>query len=587
MPNTDLKTQIAQVILDHHAPGALWQTRTDFFASEDFQKHVLPLLQDVENCLMVRWRTFTLPEIRPLPLVDFGAPTTIPPSSQHGSSSVTQSASMRSGGSSAPITGGVASKSIVHPVTAAMPCAILETAKPSASPVAVIEVAHPERTLSEVPPAVVASPTTDPISVPAVAPALPPIAPQIKVMPAQPTIKAEFQFPNASVGQAYSVAISPVKPVHGLVVKQVQIPEIGLRHIQDANLVSGTPTRDGEFKVEILYSCEGVGLDVAKARLIVNPDPKSLWKNLPSDLKDPYWKPDEDSQYIDSMVDLTLVAGSKRGRSHAQKGTFRDDDFFIYSQVDTGWQIAVVSDGAGSAKFSRRGSAIICKEGGEHLEHALAGEAGEKLTAAVEAWHSAQPGSDDDTPLRVLKTQLYVTLGYAAHHSMTRINEECQRRADLGGTVKDYSSTALFGIVKRFPFGVFCASFSVGDGAIAMIRGDGTPELLCTPDGGEFSGQTRFLSKDTVTQEELLKRLHFSLASDFRGLYLMTDGVSDPYFQTDVGLTMPERWAKLITDIEEVASLSQHDEGSAGRLVTWLDFWSKGEHDDRTLVAIF
>lgn len=567
MQKTDLRT-IALAILKPKVPGASRQRLTDFFKSAEFQKNVLPLLQDIENHLMDQWRGFTTPDMAPMAMQDFGT-------SAFNSTAVSHSASMRGSDSKAIVTGGNEAENRVSPPTQAqaMSSTLIGIAMPTQKPEAIVEVARPNRHRAIIE---TAKPTPTPAPAAASASALTP-----------PSMVVEFQFPNASVGQPYLAELNPTQVLPSFVVEQVQMVDIGLRHDRDGNRICGTPTRDGEFAIEIAYSCGGAGLEVAKTRLIVNPDPKSLWKNLPSDENDPYWKPDEDAQLIAGSEGFVLVGGSKRGRSHAQKGTFRDDDFFIYSQVDAGWQIAVVSDGAGGSKFSRRGSAIICKEGGEHLEHALAGEAGEKLTAAVEAWHAAQPGSDDDTPLRVLKTQLYVTLGYAAHHSMIRINEECQRRADLGGTVKDYSSTALFGVVKRFPFGVFCASFSVGDGAIAVIHDDGTPELLCTPDGGEYSGQTRFLSKDTVTQEELLKRLHFNLAPDFRGLYLMTDGVSDPYFQTDVGLTMPERWAKLIVDIEEAASLSRRDEGSARRLVTWLDFWSKGEHDDRTLVAIF
>jgi hypothetical protein len=222
------------------------------------------------------------------------------------------------------------------------------------------------------------------------------------------------------------------------------------------------------------------------------------------------------------------------------------------------------------------------------LEQTLGGEAGVKLSSAIEAWQANKIHSeDDDISKRLIKTQLYVTLGYAAHFALTRIREECDRRSELGGVVKDYSSTILIAIVKRFSFGVFCASFNIGDGAIGVMHTDGTPELLCEPDGGDFSGQTRFLSQDTVTQDELLKRLKFTLVTDFASLYLMTDGISDPYFQTDRGMEMPDRWAKLIQDIEGEAALSQRDTESGRRLVTWLDFWSKGEHDDRTLATIF
>lgn len=402
-------------------------------------------------------------------------------------------------------------------------------------------------------------------------------------------IKLEFTLPNASVGMDYAHRLQPTEVVEELIVRGVRVgKDFGLRFESSTERLLGIPSQAGEFEVAIQFSRGNSSLEQVTTRLIVNPDPKSLWKNLPSDESDPYWKPDEDQQFIEGADGWSLVAGSKRGRSHAQKGTFRDDDFFLYSQQQTGWQIAVVSDGAGSAKFSRRGSAIICKNGGENLEQTLGGEAGVKLSLAIEAWQANRLHSEDeDIPKRLIKTQLYVTLGYAAHFALTRIREECDRRPELGGVLKDYSSTILIAIVKRFPFGVFCASFNIGDGAIGVMHTDGTPELLCEPDGGDFSGQTRFLSQDTVTQDELLKRLKFTLVTDFASLYLMTDGISDPYFQTDRGMEMPDRWAKLIQDIEEEAALSQRDTESGRRLVTWLDFWSKGEHDDRTLATIF
>lgn len=375
----------------------------------------------------------------------------------------------------------------------------------------------------------------------------------------------------------------------GIAIRDVRIEVDGLTYEPESRRLHGTPVAAGDFKISIRYGIEGQAGHVAsEATLIVIPDPRTLWKNLPTDPNDPYWKSDEDCLHIEGSDDFTLIGGSKRGRSHAQKGTFRDDDFFIYSQASTGWQIAVVSDGAGSAKYSRRGSSIICKEGGEYLEKLLAGEDGEKLVTLIEAWHACTASGDEcQSEYHHLRNGLFTTIGYAAYHATKMIESECKHRSDLGGTFKDYSSTALLGIVKRFPFGVFCAGFWVGDGAIGAVLDDGTPLLLGVPDGGEYSGQTRFLSPETVTQDELQKRLRFALLQNFKGLYLMSDGVSDPYFQTDAGLEMPDRWAKLVDDVEAAARFADRDPGTADRLVTWLDFWSKGEHDDRTLVIIY
>lgn len=574
MQPSDLNTVFVKKLLAHHPGGNEKGLLDAFLASNDYQKHVLPLLVNIEVELKNRWQRFSVSQAPPLSLPDFSTPSPFPRPPAHDRLPATQSPSFVGSDQAARNDGKEFPKAHV-------PAAVIDTA----SKVEAIEgeqsdIAKPVNAL-----ATTDAPTPALGSPPAAPERTVPIPKQVKAMP----IKLEFKLPNASVGQDYSHQLLAIEGGQEVTVKGVTKKEdFGLGYELSTGRLLGTPTKAGEFDVTIQFSRANGPIEQVTTRLIVNPDPKSLWKNLPTDKDDPYWKPDEDQQFIEGSGGWSLVAGSKRGRSHAQKGTFRDDDFFLYSQEQTGWQIAVVSDGAGSAKFSRRGSAIICKEGGEHLEQALSGEAGDKLSAAVEAWQANRlQTQDDDTPKRLIKTQLYMTLGYAAHFALTRIREECERRSELGGVVKDYSSTILIGIAKRFPFGIFCASFNIGDGAIGVMHSDGTHELLCEPDGGDFSGQTRFLSQDTVTQDELLKRLKFSMATDFAGLYLMTDGISDPYFQTDKGMEMPERWAQLIQDIEDEAALSQRDSDSARRLVSWLDFWSKGEHDDRTLAAIF
>lgn len=66
-----------------------------------------------------------------------------------------------------------------------------------------------------------------------------------------------------------------------------------------------------------------------------------------------------------------IVAASKRGRSHAHEGKARDDDFNIYHNDSNGWYIIAVADGAGSAKYSRKGSAVACETCVEFCKTAL------------------------------------------------------------------------------------------------------------------------------------------------------------------------------------------------------------------------
>lgn len=125
----------------------------------------------------------------------------------------------------------------------------------------------------------------------------------------------------------------------------------------------------------------------------------------------------------------------------------------------------------------------------------------------------------------------------------------------------------------------------------------GTAKLLGTPDEGEFSGQTRFLTMPEVLREKdaVSKRLRMAIVPDFTALFLMTDGVSDPMFETDRNLNDYTRWKefynKLKTGFPEDSiggvDLSDDNESAKDQLLRWLDFWSPGNHDDRTIAILY
>ncbi len=118
---------------------------------------------------------------------------------------------------------------------------------------------------------------------------------------------------------------------------------------------------------------------------IVNPDPRSLWKILEPPADDHYFKENVDHKLI-SAPGVNIAAASRRGRSHEHVGSFRDDDFFISSNHDTGWNIMLVADGAGSAKNSRKGSQIVTETVGHYLSAQLSGDKGRELKERIINW---------------------------------------------------------------------------------------------------------------------------------------------------------------------------------------------------------
>jgi hypothetical protein len=68
----------------------------------------------------------------------------------------------------------------------------------------------------------------------------------------------------------------------------------------------------------------------------------------------------------------------------------------------------------------------------------------------------------------------------------------------------------------------------------------------------------------------------------------MTDGVSDPKFETDNNLINPNKWDELWNDLlENGVELTDDNENAKDQLLDWLDFWSPGNHDDRTIAILY
>jgi len=63
----------------------------------------------------------------------------------------------------------------------------------------------------------------------------------------------------------------------------------------------------------------------------------------------------------------------------------------------------------------------------------------------------------------------------------------------------------------------------------------------------------------------------------------MTDGISDPWFETDNNLADPSRWEAFWSDQLEACLKSEPDL----RLLEWMDFKIAGNHDDRTLAVLW
>ncbi|EHB4499200.1 protein phosphatase 2C domain-containing protein [Escherichia coli] len=386
--------------------------------------------------------------------------------------------------------------------------------------------------------------------------------------------RAKIIIPNARAGERFS---SPVAIVldegQQATVRDVVFPRnIGLTFDKEHKLLTGTPTENGDIELSVLWSCASHDECETKQLFIVNPDPRSLWKVV---------EPPADASYPKSHLDaaglvrgnIRIAAASRRGRSHEHAGSFRDDDFYINHCQETGWSVMLVADGAGSAVNSREGSRIAVQTAGDYLFNQLSGLKGVHLKQHITAWE----GSDQQATIKAM-------LHHFKQAATLAVNSIQNEAICAEQPVKSYSTTLLATVALRTDKELFAAAFWLGDGAIGAYSPSGKVRILGNPDSGEYAGQTRFLDQSIIADPSFSGRISVGKWNDVSHLILMTDGVSDPLFETDNGLRSDEKWPRLLDELIPVltdASIAPE------RLGDWLNFFSTGNHDDRTIAVLW
>jgi hypothetical protein len=314
--------------------------------------------------------------------------------------------------------------------------------------------------------------------------------------------------------------------------------------------------------------------------------PAASWTWLPPDPSLPAprggdWVSDTDGiSQGEALTGGRFVAAAVRGRGHKQDALYCDDSFSFLSAGE--WRILVVSDGAGSAKFSRVGSERACAAVQRHFERALRDASFAQLEL-----HEADLGAIQANPTadpRLSKVIEAFEVGFAEANNAVlqwidaRNAEEAGERAErhfidkqFRGSDREasrqvpdhpndllhilpgdcnctllvcaYTSVGLKksdGSKRRMGMVVSCA---IGDGMIAVFRRLSAAEprimMLMAPDTGQFAGQTQFLSSSTASAESVRARVSVRFAgshSDVLSIAAMSDGVADDYYEGEAGM---------------------------------------------------
>ena len=414
--------------------------------------------------------------------------------------------------------------------------------------------------------------------------------------------------PNATIGKPYQGKLDFQKlNLTDLIFEKFEgLTEIGLDFNKLTDTIEGTPTQSGDIKFKLFFKIEGDSESTPQNEklisLVVNPDPKTLWKDIASDKADIFWKEDNVS-VTEKLGEKNIVVSSKRGRSHKNVGSFRDDDFSFKHFEKTGWSVVVVSDGAGSYSLSRKGSQIACNAIIEYFELNTDIEKAKEFETKLSEYNN----SKDETLLKEIeilaKQNLYKATVFVHNKIKEHSEETFKTNPELFNNPKAksyldyYHSTLIFSLFKKYDFGFVILTFGVGDCPIAVMNKEQTETtLLNWLDVGEHGGGTRFITEPDIfisTERPIVTRFNFKIVPDFSYLFLMTDGIYDAKFVVEANLEKNAKWSEFVEDLEGKneenikVDFNTNNTEIAKQLSTWMDFWSTGNHDDRTLAIVF
>lgn len=268
----------------------------------------------------------------------------------------------------------------------------------------------------------------------------------------------------------------------------------------------------------------------------------NMWKYqpIPEDEPEPF---PEYLKYDEHLPGGRITAARVRGKKHKHEGSNCDDWFEVanFRKIS----VIAVSDGAGSRRFSRIGALESCRTATGYLARTMERVFAERPELSE---HIKLPMNDARfteacgtlagvIQQAVIKAYEAVEIAFyarAANHAYEAI---LKRKLDI----KDLSGTLLLAIL--FPIDekeLLVISCQVGDGMIAVLNTRGafssSLKLMGEPDGGEFSGETEFLTSEKMRSSNTLK----SKTKIFRGqadtVLVMSDGVADDYFPYEPGI---------------------------------------------------
>lgn len=272
--------------------------------------------------------------------------------------------------------------------------------------------------------------------------------------------------------------------------------------------------------------------------------------------------------------DSIVLGASLRGRSHQDSAT-DCQDFHLYANIAKGWNVFVVSDGAGSAKFAGRGSKANCSIFVKLLSDTFTKNQWDKAVSLPSEldWHME---------FRSICERMKLLFAEKA-------KEECVEETD-------FNATLIVCILT--PYGMLCGH--IGDGRMGYQSSNGEWKSLMIPHKGEEVNQTLFLQNNWVAPRVPTLKVSGVYVPETRvvnelpkTLVLMSDGCERSAWECSIYDSNLARYTdvnKPHSGFMEPLVDSIVNEKDEERLQLFIDIMDKGtktceqERDDKTML---
>jgi hypothetical protein len=274
--------------------------------------------------------------------------------------------------------------------------------------------------------------------------------------------------------------------------------------------------------------------------------------------------------------DFLLIGDKIIGKSHIRNNKPCQDSFY-YLDLGDGWGIAVVSDGAGSAKLSDIGSNFTVELATNIFKQSI--------------FHLDLISKKQFLPLKEWSQIAIFNFLW-----IKNMIEVFSRNNQLEAS--DLACTIIVTIYS--PFGLLTAH--IGDGRAGYKDSDGEWKSMMTPHKGEEANQTIFITSDWVNREIKMSGVPVPecrvIEGDIKAFMLMSDGCEAGTYEClkydeskgryfDVNMPYAELFDHLY---EKVIKMKNENKSIEEMNEKWADFLKDGnrtlekEPDDKTMI---